>query len=109
MQERQKRMMQKPENREKARKWHRERDRKHRQDLIKIYGEKCCKCGFSDWRALQIDHINGGGGKERKECNSWRYKEKLLIGDREKYQLLCANCNKIKQYENNEFSNQWVH
>ena len=99
--------MQKPENREKARNWHRERDRRHRQELIKLYGGKCCKCGFSDWRALQMDHINGGGSKERKEYSSWGYKEKLLIEDKNKYQLLCANCNKIKQYENNEFSNQW--
>jgi predicted HNH restriction endonuclease len=108
MSERQKRTMQKPENKEKARKWHRERDRKNRQDLIKLYGGKCCNCGFSDWRALQIDHINGGGGEERKECSTYQYKKRLLTANGNKYQLLCANCNKIKQHENNEFSNQWT-
>ena len=28
---------------------------------------KCMICGFTDPRALQIDHVNGGGAKERKE------------------------------------------
>lgn len=66
-------------------------------------GNKCCKCGYSDKRALQIDHILGNGGKERRELNYNQFKiyKKISSGSNE-YQLLCANCNWIKRYENNE-------
>jgi hypothetical protein len=41
------------------------RYRKLRRDKIIAYlGGKCIKCGFSDERALQIDHTNGGGSKD---------------------------------------------
>ena len=69
-------------------------------------GGKCVRCGFSDPRALQIDHINGGGSKERKERgfngNFHRHVLKSFINKENKYQLLCANCNWIKRVENNE-------
>ena len=32
----------------------------YRELFFKEFGNKCCRCGFSDKRALQIDHINGG-------------------------------------------------
>ena len=69
------------------------------------FGNKCKNCGFSDRRALQIDHINGGGHKERVSKGT-----KTMLRDTVKllrenpaqffsqYQLLCANCNWIKRY-----------
>lgn len=66
-----------------------------------ILGDKCIRCGFSDIRALQIDHINGGGCKELKKLTSpgvYRKVIKYATG----YQLLCANCNWIKRFENHE-------
>ena len=87
-------------------------DRKRDADAKKIIydvlgGPKCIHCGYDkDIRALQLDHINGGGSKDRKSNRSTskivrRYKADLsqlkLI-----YQVLCANCNFIKKYENNE-------
>lgn len=72
--------------------------------VFELLGNECCRCGFSDPRALQIDHINGGGGKEKKSVTAHYYKyilEKILAGSNE-YQLLCANCNWIKRSENNE-------
>lgn len=77
-----------------------------RKATIEALGGKCVRCGFDDARALQIDHINGGGSKERKER---KYKgafnkhvlESFLEGE-ERYQLLCANCNWIKREENDE-------
>ena len=90
---------------------------KLRVEVLETLGSKCQKCGFSDIRALQIDHINGGGSKELKslgKCGS-RYTKFLMniknLGkdDKEKlfskYQLLCANCNWIKRSENNECKN----
>lgn len=80
--------------------------RKLRLSVIEILGNKCCKCGFSDRRALQIDHINGGGSKERKEKgfngNFHRHVLKSFMNKENKYQLLCANCNWIKRCEENE-------
>lgn len=77
---------------------------KKRKLLFKYLGNRCINCGFSDWRALQIDHVNGGGNKERKVNMDKYYKiiRKSIESKEGKYQLLCANCNWIKRYENNE-------
>src|SRR3990167_3657310 len=37
-----------------------------RSVVLDVLGNKCSRCGFSDKRALQIDHKNGGGALERK-------------------------------------------
>lgn len=79
--------------------------RRKRLKLISFLGGKCVKCGFSDWRALQIAHVNGGGTKELKKMGKDLYFKyyKMVLDDKVgKYQLLCANCNWIKRYENNE-------
>lgn len=34
--------------------------------MIKKLGGKCVHCGFKDIRALQFDHINGDGYKEKR-------------------------------------------
>jgi hypothetical protein len=73
---------------------------------LKVYerlGNRCVKCGFSDIRALQIDHINGGGRKELENTSRYKYLKKLLNINQEElfsnYQILCANCNQIKMHE----------
>ena len=76
-----------------------------KQELYDLLGNKCIRCGFSDRRALQIDHINGGGVKERKTLNIKDYCRvvlKSIKNNENKYQLLCANCNWIKRFENKE-------
>lgn len=72
-----------------------------------LLGNKCIRCGFSDPRALQIDHVHGKGLDERKQINSGSrfyliILNKIKSGSKD-YQLLCANCNCIKRHENNEF------
>ena len=62
----------------------------------------CVKCGFSDIRALQIDHINGGGSKHKRSCSGSHEYYKTMIVYPEDYQLLCANCNQIKKCEDRE-------
>lgn len=80
--------------------------RLQRQRIIDALGGKCVRCGFSDVRALQIDHVNGNGAKERRQfkhytsCRIMIY-QKILNGSKE-YQLLCANCNWIKRFEEGE-------
>lgn len=89
-----------------ARVYQREYLQKLRYSVLEILGGQCVQCGFSDKRALQIDHINGGGSIERKErgFNHSFHKHVLqsVINKENKYQLLCANCNWIKRFDNNE-------
>lgn len=75
-----------------------------RTQMIKKMGGKCVICGFEDERALQLDHINGHGSKDPKRQYDTRYGWILNnLGEAKlKYQILCANCNWIKRYENNE-------
>ena len=74
----------------------------YRQRALELLGGKCSRCGFSDPRALQIDHINGGGVQEHKRLGGRRITKKVAEGYTEGYQLLCANCNWIKRVENGE-------
>jgi hypothetical protein len=75
---------------------------KRRQKLIEHLGGKCVRCGFSDARALQVDHVHGGGVVELRQ-KTWQTHHKDILADTTgKYQVLCANCNWIKRHEQNE-------
>ena len=75
---------------------------KNREKIYDILGHKCIRCGFTDKRALQFDHIKGGGSKWVKSKTS-RFKisaEFLKLPNiKEEIQILCANCNWIKKFE----------
>jgi len=94
-------------NRHRTREFCRGATRRAREAIFKLFGGKCVKCGFSDSRALQIDHIHGA-----KEPHSHRLRggyplyRAILRGERDvdEFQLLCANCNSIKIFENKEFA-----
>jgi hypothetical protein len=77
---------------------------KQRKEIIEFLGGKCVECGFSDERALAIDHKFGGGTKERKEIGGAYYSHiiKKLKSGTDEYQILCFNCNQIKKIVNNE-------
>lgn len=74
--------------------------------VLAVLGNKCVHCGFTDWRALQIDHVRGGGMAETRKWKGNRSHFKRVIRHvkrgGKRYQLLCANCNWIKRYERNE-------
>lgn len=86
--------------------YQKERIRVKRDELISVMGGKCLKCGFLDKRALQIDHVHGGGSKERNLAGPSFYSRvlKSYLKNEDKYQLLCANCNFIKRDENHELA-----
>lgn len=77
-----------------------------RMKALELLGLKCVKCGFNDVRALVIDHVNGGGRKEREidfKKSMYRYYQHVIENvDSGKYQILCANCNTIKMFEEKE-------
>ncbi|KKM71515.1 hypothetical protein LCGC14_1429800 [marine sediment metagenome] len=68
----------------------------HLQAIAKL-GNVCKVCGFSDARALQIDHVNGGSGRE--ENNGRRYYQRVIDDTSGRFQLLCSNHNLIKAHE----------
>ena len=77
-----------------------------RLKIFNILGHKCVRCGFDDKRALQFDHIEGGGTKERKNfnggCELMRFYSDNPELTKQRLQVLCANCNWIKKHDNKE-------
>jgi hypothetical protein len=93
--------------REQRYKKRKEKQLKLKLEAYEILGNKCSnpECavpgGMTDIRALQIDHINGGGTKEIRKIQQIGIYKKIIA--REKgYQILCASCNWIKRHTNNE-------
>lgn len=92
-------------NRNRIRKYIRERRAKFRKLVLMHYSEgtmQCKYCGFSDERALSVDHINGGGTQHRKTMKSGGNFCEVLVreGYPKGYQILCMNCQFIKRSEN---------
>jgi hypothetical protein len=85
------------------------RHARERRDLLTLLGGCCARCGFDDYRALQIDHVKGDGAAEHRGARKLdprrqrqRVEASWRSGERGKYQILCANCNQIKRVENGE-------
>ncbi len=71
----------------------------NREALLDLYGRQCRRCGFDDERALQVDHVNGGGTQHWGRINHNRTRfTKDVLAHPERFQLLCANCNAIKKF-----------
>lgn len=72
-----------------------------RDEILRAYGgenPECLCCGESTYYFLAIDHIDGGGHKQRKELGSggfytWIHKNNYPPGLR----ILCHNCNYGRQ------------
>jgi hypothetical protein len=82
-----------------------ERQRRALQQIHAKYGARCNHCGYDkDVRALQIDHVNGGGSAEIRGGHGagLAYYLRVLNDTSGTYQILCANCNKIKRHANRE-------
>ena len=70
--------------------------------VLAHYGGKCCCCGEHRYEFLAIDHINGGGLKERQKLGlkagttfyTWLEKNNYPAG----YRVLCHNCNSALGY-----------
>lgn len=96
-----------PETRKKRLQWQLEYQAENRIKIFDILGRRCILCGFSDIRALQLDHINGGGNKERKKFGNTHNMAVFYLKNpnmlKKNLQILCANCNWIKRHTNKEF------
>jgi len=68
--------------------------REHRMLVINAYGGKCECCGEDKYEFLAIDHVNGGGKKERETMSSYQIMRKVIKENFPKeYRILCHNCN----------------
>jgi|APSaa5957512493_1039668.scaffolds.fasta_scaffold329027_1 hypothetical protein len=83
----------------------RQTNTKRRYELLDILGAKCA-CGYDDKRALQLDHINGGGNAQVNKLGSKSNVYKYYLENPEfierDLQVLCANCNWIKRHTHKE-------
>jgi len=73
-------------------------------EVLTHYGNgklACIKCGYSDIRALCLDHINPSleGNNNRRRGGAALYSHLRKHNFPEGYQTLCANCNYIKEFE----------
>jgi len=62
--------------------------------LAERYGKVCACCGETEPLFLSIDHINGGGGIERKELGRDQYITLSRGPVRDDLRILCHNCNR---------------
>ena len=83
-----------------------------KNETLSAYGGcKCVRCDTTDLDILTLDHINGNGSKERKILGAdgsgakfYQYLKKNGYPDRDKYQVLCINCQFKKEF--GEFNEQ---
>jgi hypothetical protein len=65
-------------------------------------GYRCVQCKFKDYRALDIEHIHGGGNIHRSQFSRqdqlYRDITKYPKKYRKELQIMCRNCNTIKQH-----------
>lgn len=83
----------------------RDRNQRLRQQAIDVLGGHCSSptCavlgGMADPRALQFDHIDGGGRRRQQNGEHGHKIIKAILSGSTEFQLLCANCNWIKKHE----------
>lgn len=78
---------------------------KQRREALKLLGGVCTRCGLSDVRVLQVDHVYSDGPVDRRLGYIGTKLYKRIAKFPTEYQLLCANCNWIKRYELGEVRN----
>lgn len=75
-------------------------ENKVRHQTFEAYGgAKCACCGEDILEFLELDHINGGGNKDRLEhgmIGTRFYRRLRRQGYPSGFQVLCSNCNKGK-------------
>lgn len=82
--------------------YRRARREKMRIDAIQVLGGGCYKCGLDDHRALEIHHIERKGKDSKRERSGPTMWKKIVDGNVNGYELLCASCHKIEHYDENK-------
>ena len=75
----------------------RDQNKELREKALNGYGHMCSCCGEKRFQFLAIDHVNGGGRKEREIMSTTQIAKKVINeGFPAMYQVLCHNCNCAK-------------
>lgn len=82
-----------------------------RLKAINALGGSCCQCGVDDYRVLEFDHVEpiqwrtNGKTKMNGQHNTNTINKMVKAGEdpNKIYQLLCANCHKIKTSDNQDY------
>lgn len=95
-------------NRSTINKSNRKRLGDYKNNGIREYGGKCSCCGETQVVFLTIDHINNDAkqtdripGEKRRTCKNLWEKLAILNYPKDKYRLLCFNCNSGRAINNN--------
>lgn len=78
------------------REWSREYRAELRAEMLAAYGGKCACCGEAEPLFLHLDHIHNDGAADRrahKTSTKLAAHLKRMGWPRDRYRLLCANCN----------------
>lgn len=71
--------------------------RKIRSEVLdRLGGQRCSRCGCSDLRVLEINHVRGGGGRELRANgrNQLKMLRQIRRGERVgEFEVLCRVCN----------------
>lgn len=83
----------------------RQRD-KLKEEVVAAYGGKCCHCGINNPVVLCLDHINDDAhiekelyGLNARGGHKIYGKLKAQGWPKDRFQLLCYNCNAVKEHE----------
>lgn len=95
-----------PERRRTNKEKSKERRRRNRDYVLNYLStHPCVSCGNPDFRVLEFDHIdrsiktNNVSDLSRTACGLHKIQEEI-----DKCQVLCANCHRIKTFENQDWN-----
>lgn len=82
----------------------RDRNWQRRLEIIKTLGGKCVDCGFDDYRALDIDHIDPSKKlRAKNRYFPWSHRFKDWEANAKNIRLLCANCHRLHTWKQRKF------
>ena len=80
------------------RRYSRQLRERQKAQLREMYGASCVLCGADHPKVLSLDHVNGGGGHERKRIGpNGVYRRALEVYRPDEYRTLCMNCQFIER------------
>ena len=91
----------KKEHRKELLAYYRLRAREKKRVVMIHYGGKCVCCGEARIEFLSVDHVNGGGEKQKRELGIGSDMYSWLIRNNfpeEGYRVLCFNCNMARGF-----------
>lgn len=74
-------------------------DRTHRLLWAYLQKHPCIDCGNTDPRVLEFDHVRGEKTHNVSDLKSLRFGWNAILKEIEKCDVRCANCHRIKTYE----------